>query len=447
MKRILTLAALLLCFVAKSQNPFITHMFTADPTARVFNNKLYVYPSTDIVPEKNSAKPGFYMPGYHLFSLERGSTWKDHGWLLKENDSPWAHKDALAMWAPDCIEKDGKYYFFYPAKPEESWKKRIGMGVSNSPEGPFEWEEKYIEGVEGIDPGLLLDNQNNAYLFFGGGHELYVAPLSKDMKKITKDPIKIEGLPAGYKEAAFPFLKDSVYYLTFAHIFAGEGFTIGYATSNSPTGPYQYRGKIMDNIGNGTNHHSVVKYQDQWILFYHNWAISGMRKLRSICADYMSFNKDGSINKVIPTLRGIGTPTIGDTIQIDRYNTIQGAQTAFIDSSEPTGWMICEAADSSYVIFNDVDFGNGTASTMLARMSSGQRLGEVIVRESNPKGKIIAKFPIKHTGSWSNWQTVEAQIQTKLIGKHNLCVTFHSEAGSTKTANLNWLLLKGTTQK
>lgn len=133
---------------------------------------------------------------------------------------------------------------------------------------------------------------------------------------------------------------------------------------------------------------------------------------------------------------------VGDTIQVDRYNSISGAQTAFLDSSEPKGWMVCEAAHDSQVIFNDVDFGDGSATKMLARMASGQRLGKIEVRDGSPKGALIAEFPITFTGAWDKWQTVESKLKIKLTGLHNLCVIFHSELGSTKTANLNWLLLK-----
>ncbi len=439
----LTIAALLATVGgAVAQNPFVTHIYTADPTARVHDGKLYVYPSCDIIPEgEKSSAPGFYMPGYHIFSLENGSTWRDHGSIVKEADIEWTKKGADAMWAPDCIEKDGKYYMFFPARDKE-FKQRIGMGVSESPEGPFKWQPSFLEGVMGIDPGLLLDDDNQAYLFFDSKEYLRVAPLSADMTKITQEPIVVEGLPAGFKEGAFPFKRDGVYYLTFAHIFNEEGFTIGYATSDKPMGPYRYQGKIMDNIGNGTNHHSVVKYNDQWIFFYHNWAISGMRKLRSICADYMEFNKNGSIKKVVPTLRGIGYPTLRDTIQIDRYSEINGAQTAFVSGGEPNGWMVCEAATQSYVKFTNVDFANGEATKVVARMASGQRLGQIEVRKDNPEGDLIAKFPIVHTGGWDAWTTVESDIETKLTGLNDICVLFISEDGSTKTANLNWLMLK-----
>ncbi len=443
MKRSLFVVMLMLSVAAVAQNPLVTHMYTADPTARVHDGKLFVYPSSDQVPPPGVDMPRFCMPGYHAFSLEGGSTWRDHGWILKENDVPWGARNTYAMWAPDCIEKGGKYYYFYPAKPaKDKAFRRIGVGVSDRPEGPFKWEKNYIEGVSGIDPGLLLDDDDQAYLFFGGGQELYVAPLADDMRKITAEPIKIEGLPKGYKEGSFPFKKDGKYYLTFAHVFPEEGYTIGYAVSDKPMGPYQYWGKIMDNIENGTNHHSVVNYKGQWILFYHFWHISGFNKMRSMCADYMMFKKDGSIHKVKPTLRGIGAPMVGDTIQVDRTHLLSGAQTAFVGGGEPTGWMICEARANSNVTFQRVDFGNGAATKMHARMASGQRDGSVEVRVDNPKGKLIATFPITFSGGWDKWETKTADFENKITGVHDICLVFKCDWGNTKSANVNWLLME-----
>ncbi len=438
--------------ISQAQNPLVTHIYTADPTARVFDGKLYIYPSCDERPEDESKyKRGtglnFCMPGYHSFTLVGGSTWQDNGWLLKENDAPWTQKDVKGMWAPDCIEKDGKYYYFFPANAADSnGAKKIGMGVSDSPTGPFKWQKSYIEGVAGIDPGLLLDDKDNkAYLFFGGGETLQVAPLSDDMTKITQKPIDIVGLPGGYKEGAFPIKIDDIYYLTFAHVFTGEGYTIGYATSKNPMGPYSYQGKIMDNINNGTNHHSLVKYQDRWILFYHSWQLSGTNKLRSMCADYVNIKKDYKgktvIEKTKPTLRGIGAPMPGDTIQIDCYNTIEGAQRAFVTGGEPKGWMICETNTRSYVTFNDVDFADGSSTKMQARVASGQRAGVIEVHKDSVNGPLIAKFDIAYTGGWDKWITLESDILKPQKGKVNLCVVFKGANGDTKIANLNWLLI------
>ncbi len=432
-----------ICIHVFGQNPLVTHMYTADPTARVFDNKLYIYPSHDIVPKPGEKAPKFSMPDYHIFSLENGSTWKDHGRILDQNEVPWGKKDAYGMWAPDCIKKGDTYYYYYPAPPEdESFFRRIGVGTSKSPTGPFKWEENYISGVKGIDPGLLLDDNGKAYLYYGSGDDIYVAQLKDNMKEVTGNPIKVEGLPFGYKEGSFPFKHNGVYYYTFAHVFPEEGYTIGYATSDNPLGPFTYKGKIMDNVGNGTNHHSIVKYKGKWILFYHWWEISGYSRLRSMRADYMEFKEDGTIKKVKPTLRGIAKPTVGDTIQIDRYNEIKEAKTAFVGGNEPKGWMVCDTRMMGYVKFNDVDFGKGTAKTIAARFSCGQRNGSFEIRLDNPKGKLIADFPLHFTGGWNTWETMEAKIKEKVTGVHNIVVIFKSLWGADKIANLNWLILK-----
>ncbi|MCL7762593.1 family 43 glycosylhydrolase [Polaribacter sp. Z014] len=426
-----------------AQNPLVTDLFTADPTARVFDGKLYVYPSHDIVPPEEVKAPKFCMPDYHIFSLENGNTWKDHGVVLDQNEVPWGKKNSFGMWAPDCIKKGDTYYYYYPAKPEdESTFRRIGVGTSKSPVGPFKWDKNYIKGVSGIDPGLLLDDDNKAYLYFGGGQELFVAPLKENMNEITQKPIKIEGLPAGYKEGSFCFKKEGVYYFTFAHVFPNEGYTIGYATGDNPLGPFVYQGKIMDNINNGTNHHSVVNYDGKWILFYHYWQVSGYNKLRSMSADYIEFKKDGTIKKVKPTLRGIGYPTIGEKIQVDRYNEINNANTAFVGGNEPLGWMVCDTKMMSDVKFNNVNFGDGSATKMEARISCGQRIGHFEIHLGKAKGKLIADFPVKYTGGWNTWQTIETSLLEKVTGKQNIVVVFISDWGAEKVVNLNWLKLK-----
>ncbi|QBG48174.1 carbohydrate-binding protein [Verrucomicrobia bacterium S94] len=423
-----------------AQNPLVTHMYTADPTARVFNDTLYIYPSSDQVPPEGRKANDFCMPGYRMFRLDGGATWTDVGPVLDQNEVPWGKKDSFAMWAPDCIEKDGKYYYYFPAAPlDGSAFRRIGVGVSDSPEGPFTWEPHYIEGVKGIDPGLFVDDDNRAYLYFGGGHELFVVPLKDNMKEIAAPPKKVEHLPKGYKEASFMFKRNGIYYMTFAHTFPQEGYTIGYATSDSPMGPFVYGGKIMDNIGNGTNHHSITKYRGLWILFYHWWDISGFNKLRSMRADYLQFHKDGSILKVKPTLRGIGTPGLGELIQVDRYNEINGCETAFLEHDGYRGWMVTETKPNSYVRFDRVDFTG--AKKIQARIACGQTYGKFEIRQNQIWGKLLAEFPVHYTGGWNSWETIEAEIKEPVDGVHNLVVVFKPDWGGTKLVNLDWLKL------
>ena len=156
-------AALLATTTSFATNPFITDQFTADPTARVFNGKIYVYPSHDIKePPGYQGRPNwFVMEDYHVFSSDNLTDWKDHGVILTRDDVPWADKSAYAMWAPDCVYINGKYYFFFPAKAVGTEANvhgsRIGIAVADRPEGPFKALPNYIEGVKGIDPGVLVD--------------------------------------------------------------------------------------------------------------------------------------------------------------------------------------------------------------------------------------------------------------------------------------------------
>ncbi len=442
-KLIITITSLLVTGFLSAQNPLVTHIHTADPTARVFNGKLYIYPSHDVVPPAGIDAPRFCMPDYHIFSLENGNTWKDHGVILDQNEVPWGKKNSYGMWAPDCIEKDGKYYYYYPAPPKDNSSfRRIGVGVSKNPTGPFKWEKDYVKGIDGIDPGLMIDDNGQGYIFFAGDKTIKGAKLKNNMKQIEGKAIKIEGIPAGYVEGPFPFKYKNNYYLTFAHVFADEGYTIGYAMSKNPLGPYVYSGKIMDNIDNGTNHHSIVKFNGKWTLFYHWWSLSGYSKMRSMRADYIQFKEDGTIQKVKPTIRGIGNPQVNDTIQIDRHNSIYNAKTTFVGGNEPAGWMVSDTKMMSNVRFNGVDFGDGKATKIKARVASGQRNGSFEVRLGGAKGTLIATFPVNYTGGWNKWQTIETNLLHKPEGIQDITVVFKSVWGATKIVNLNWLLLK-----
>lgn len=161
-----------------------------------------------------------------------------------------------------------------------------------------------------------------------------------------------------------------------------------------------------------------------------------------MCADYMEFTKEGAIKKVKPTLRGIGNPTIGDTIQVDRYNEIISASTTFVSGDEPKGWMVCEARNGAAVRFNGVDFGNGEAKKMMARVACENMGCNIEVRIGHQSGKVIAKYKVPHTGGWGKWVTLESDILEQVKGKQDIFVRFFSTNGSTKTANLNWLLME-----
>ena len=293
------------------QNPFITHMYTADPSAHVFNDTLYVYPSHD-----QDTATWFNMDDWHVFSTTDMKTWKDHGVALSLNNLNWAKKYA---WAPDCVEKNGKYYFYFPTD-----QFHIGVAVSDKPYGPFHDPigkpllSKDSPGVicnrDFIDPAIFIDDDGSAYLF-AGQNTVNAIKLNPDMVSYDGKVHIIEGTDKFF-EATWVHKYKGKYYLSYSSV---DG-KILYAMSDSIFGPYQCKGAILDEVNSGTNHHSIAEYKGKWYLFYHNSDLyyknnPGEKQVldwngknpfrRSICVDYLYYNDDGTIRKVVPTKIGV----------------------------------------------------------------------------------------------------------------------------------------------
>ncbi|MDV7185924.1 family 43 glycosylhydrolase [Lutibacter sp. TH_r2] len=433
---LLTCLIILTSWHAFSQNPLVTHMFTADPTARVFNNKLYVFPSTDIVCEEGKSQNGFCMPSYNVFSTEDLTTWTDHGLIIDQTDVPWGKKDGFGMWAPDCVEKDGIYYYFFPAPPEDGKGfRRIGVATATSPEGPYTLEDNYIQGVEGIDPNVLIDDDGRAYLYYGGGENLKAVELNADMKSIKGKPKTIEKLPTRYKEGSFVFKKNGIYYFTFPHDQSGSE-EISYATGKNPMGPFEYQGIIMDRFKDGiwTNHHSIVEYKKQWFIFYHHHDISNNQHLRSMRADSLFFDNKGAILKKEATLRGIGITKIDKPIQIDRYSKAHNLKVNRLKYADVVGWQLDYIKNGSYVTYNSVDFGNGTAKNVILKASSGMQGGTVNVFVAN---ELIAKIKVTNTGNWDNWKEFKVPLDKTVKGIQNIKLVF--EGNDSYLMNVDWI--------
>ena len=216
--------------LVSAQNPVIRDQFSADPTARVFNNKVYVYPSHDIMPPEGQRQDWFCMEDYHVFSSETLTDWTDHGVIVTQNKVPWVRPDSYSMWAPDCVERNGKYYFYFPSAPNGAMRGfGVGVAIADSPEGPFIPEPEPIKGINGIDPCVLLASDGNAYIFWGAGR---CAKLKDNMKELADDTptekVKwgerefemkgvncLKGLPSRQAEGPFAFEYNGNYYLTY----------------------------------------------------------------------------------------------------------------------------------------------------------------------------------------------------------------------------------------
>ncbi len=416
---------------AGAVNPLIMDQFTADPTARVFEGRVYVYPSHDIPASPGRGRSNwFVMEDYHVFSSENLTDWTDHGVLFNQTNVPWLTRMSFDMWAPDCMFKNGKYYFYFPTGGH------IGVAIADKPYGPFKPEAKPIQGANGIDPGLLMDKDGSAYMFWARGR-ISVAKLKDNMVELDSPPQEVANLPErGLIEGPFAFERNGIYYLTYPHVQTTIE-RLEYATSTNPMGPYRQAGVLLDEAASGcwTVHQSVVEYKGQWYLFYHDKDLSpNFDKNRSIRADYMYFNEDGSIKKVIPTLRGVGIVDARSKIQIDRYSDIskEGVSDSFLNETNKfEGWKISLNGKNTWVRFDRVDFGKGGLKSVNARSISTTG-GTVEIHADKADGPLIAKVKIE---KGSDWKIVRSKVVKAPAGIHDLVVTQSQD----KKVDLDWI--------
>ncbi len=412
-------------------NPFITDQFTADPTARVFEGKIYVYPSHDIPASPGRGRTNwFVMEDYHVFSSENLTDWTDHGVILNQTNVPWLNRQSFDMWAPDCVFKNGKYYFYFPTGG------RIAVAIADKPYGPFKPEEKPIAGAGGIDPGVLIDKDGSAYLFMARGR-ISVAKLKANMVELDSQPLVITNLPtAGLIEGPFPFERNGIYYLTYPHV-QNKIERLEYAISADPMGPYKPAGVILDEAASGcwTVHQSIVEYKGQWYLFYHDKDLSPeFDKNRAIRADRLFFNEDGTIQKVIPTLRGVGIVDAKSKIQIDRYSAIsgEGVSVSFLDETNRfAGWKISLNGTNTWVRFDQVEFGKGGLKSVKVRSASATG-GPLELRLDKVNGLLLAKVEI---GKSSEWKLATSKLGRIPEGIHDLYVI----PAANNNLDLDWI--------
>ena len=459
MKRKLLLLLLGMPIMMSAQNPIIRDQFSADPTARVFNNKVYVYPSHDIVPPEGQRQDWFCMEDYHVFSSENLTDWTDHGVIVTQNKVPWVRPDSYSMWAPDCVERNGKYYFYFPSAPKGGMGFGVGVAIADTPEGPFVCEPEPIKGINGIDPCVLLASDGNAYIFWGNGR---CAKLKDNMKEIADDTPKekvkwgerefemygvncLKGLPNRQAEGPFAFEYNGNYYLTYPYVRENTE-VLGYAMSKNPMGPYEYKGLIMAEHENGcwTNHHSIINYKGQWYLFYHHNDFSPRDdKRRSVCIEKLYFNADGTIKEVKPTMRGVGINKATEKIEIDRFSAASNdVTTQLIDTINTfRSYEATLPVKGSWMRYNDIDFSCITDGYVIVKAKASENT-KFFIREKAANGKIIAKvdltvkpeapagMPAMFRRDFSNqWLSLTAPLEYTPKGVTDLVITVEGDAG------------------
>ena len=321
--------------------PVVSHIYTADPSAHVFNGTIYIYPSHDIENDIPFDDLGshFAMEDYHILSMNSplDKTATDHGVALHVKDVPWADKQ---MWAPDATEKEGTYYLFFPAKDHDGIF-RIGVATSSSPVGPFTPQATPIKKSFSIDPAVFKDDDGSYYMYFGGiwGGQLQrwstgsfkaegdgplfhlpgdsetalcgkVARLTSDLLEFAEDVKDVvildeNGKPllAGdnerrFFEASWMHKYKDKYYFSYS---TGDTHYVCYAIGDNPYGPFTYAGRILNPVVGWTSHHSIIEFNGKWYLFYHDSSLSkGVTHLRSVKVAELIHDANGKIKTIDP---------------------------------------------------------------------------------------------------------------------------------------------------
>lgn len=421
---------------ALGQNPIIQTAYTADPAPMVYNDRLYLYTSHD---EPNST--WFTMDNWKLYSTNDMVNWTDHGIVLNYTDFEWAKSDA---WAPQCIERGGKFYMYVPMISKVNNRGAIGVAVADSPFGPFydplggplaqtEWGD--------IDPTVFIDDDGQAYLYWGNPR-LYYVKLNEDMISFEGEIVRVpmveesfgkrEGVaerPTLYEEGPWLYKRNKQYYLFWPGGPLPEH--LGYSTSDSPIGPWKYGGTVMTPEGGVfTNHPGVVDFRGKTYLFYHNGGLPGGGGFtRSVCVDELTFRPDGSIPELKMHKAGItqGLATLNPYVK-NEAETIAWSEGVTSGQNERVGVFVTAKRDGAFTRVRDVDFGAHAPAKFIARVGTTHNGKMTLeVRLDGVDGPLLGTVEVPRTGGSDRWALQQIDIQP-VTGVHDLCFVFRGQA-------------------
>ena len=428
-----------LCF---ADNPIIQTKYTADPAPMVYNGTLYLYTSHD-----EDTAVGFTMYNWMLYTTTDMANWTDHGIVggvkAPNNTFPWAA--GYNAWAPQVVERNGKFYMYAPI--QGSGAMTIAVAVADSPFGPFKdalGKSLVSTGTsDDIDPTVFIDSDGQAYLYWGNPNCHYV--------KLNADMISYSGSIGTtpkiqtYQEGPWFYRRDNNYYLAFASTCCPEG--IGYAMSPGPTGPWTFKGSIMDGDAQSSgNHPGIVDYKGSSYVFGFNYNVQLQREnkrigeRRSVCVDKMTYSADGTIPK-LPFWSKTGPAQIEalDPYVQTEAETIAWAWDVQTETCSEGGMDVTAIQNGDYIKVKGVDFGSG-ATSLDVRVASAGSGGNIEARLDSQTGTLVGTCAVTTTGGAQTWATKTCPV-TGATGKHDLFFVFTGGSGSL--FNFNWWKFHG----
>jgi len=419
-------------------NPVVQTSFTADPAPMVYSNTVYLYTSHD----ENDAS-GFHMLDWKCYSTTDMVNWTDHGSIASLAIFPWAVQNNGA-WAPQCVERDGKFYLYVPITVPGWPNNVIAVAVADNPLGPFKdalGHPLINKGGGYIDPTVFVDDDGHAYLYFGNPNAWYVK-LNKDMISYSGDIVKAEGKPRNYQEGSWFYKRNGHYYLAYASTCCPEG--IGYAMSTNATGPWMFMGNIMDGdrLSSG-NHPGIIDYKGKSYVFGFNyklnWELTDVhRERRSVCVAEMTYNPDGTIPK-LPWWNDAGVAQVGT---FNPFAQVDAATICYENGvktkpriGENQGVYASVTENGAYIKIKGVDFGDQGAAKFLASVAAVADGTTITLRLDSEAGNAIGTLKVKPTGALDQWETQSCNIKGAR-GVHDLYLTFFGSGAPLM--NIDW---------
>jgi arabinoxylan arabinofuranohydrolase len=425
-----------------ADNPIVQTNYTADPAPMVYEGRLYLYTTHD---EDVTVNNFYTMNDWRVYSTADMVNWTDHGSPLSYQSFSWGKGDA---WAGQCIPRNGKFYFYVPMNNASGAK--IGVAVSTGPTGPFSdplGRALVSTGTGDIDPTVYIDDDGQAYLYWGNPNLWYVL-LNEDMISYQGTPTKVSLTTEGfgtrsntdrataYEEGPWFYRRGSLYYI----VYPADGVPekISYTTSSDPLGPWTYRGDIMaKESGAGsssTNHPGVADFQGKSYFFYHNGALPGGGAYkRSVCVEEFTYNADGTIPTIRMTTEGpaaVATLNPFEQVEAETIAFSSGLKTeACTDTGG--GMNVTSISNGDYIKVMNVDFLNGVTS-FEARVSSAGSDAKIELHLDSQTGSLLGTCDVSGVSSW----TTKTCSVSGASGKHDLFLTF--VGGSDDLFKFNW---------
>ena len=435
----------------KAQNPFVQTWFTSDPAPMVHDGTMYVYTGHD-----EDRADFFWMQEWRVYSTRDMVNWTDHGSPLALESFSWADDRA---WASQCIERDGKFYWYICAHSRLSKGMAIGVAVGDSPTGPFRdaiGKPLFENGSwDHIDPTVFIDDDGQAWLYWGNPR-VYYLKLNRDMISYEGElgmlPMTEEafGSPSmdkrekdrkykdSYVEGPWITKRKGVYQLLYAA--GGVPEHISYSTAPSPTGPWTYAGEIMplSDTGSFTNHCGVADYKGHSYFFYHTGKLPGGGGFgRSVAVEEFNYNADGSFPTILPTADGVKPVDVFSPYRRVEAETMAFSSGVKSEQNAETGVYVSDIHNGDYIKLQAVDFGQRIPRTFTARVASALRGGTIELHTDSVAGPMLVRLRVPHTGGWEKWQTLTADLTAIATGVHDLYLVFKGRKGP-KLFNFDW---------